>query len=134
MGFQFGVVSNNNLRGVHPKLVKLCKLVIAASTVDFRIVDGIRSLAEEKVNYAKGASQTMNSLHLIRKDGYGHAIDFALWRGGDIRWTPISDYQIIGKLFQAMGKANGIPIIWGGTWKTLKDYGHIELDRKVFPI
>ena len=132
--FKFGKTSLANLNGVHPALVKLAQATIAAATVDFRVIDGMRTLAEEKINLAKGVSQTMNSLHLRRKDGYAHAIDFVALTNGQPDWFHISNFLSIVGTFKEQSKKLKIPIICGADWKSLKDYGHIELDRKVYPI
>lgn len=126
-------ISLNNLVGVHPDLVKLAKAVIGVTAIDFRIVDGLRTMAEEKINKAKGASQTLNSMHLKRKDGWGHAVDFVVLTNGQPDWFHIPAFQKIGAVFKKQAQTIGVPIVWGGDWKTLKDFGHIELDRNVYP-
>jgi peptidoglycan L-alanyl-D-glutamate endopeptidase CwlK len=127
MTYKFSQVSLDNLKGVHPALVMLCQNVIGISQIDFRVVDGLRTLAQQKVNIAKGVSQTLNSLHLKQKDGYGHAIDFVVWRGGP-DWFAIKDFKIIGSLFKQQAKIQKLNLTYGGDWKTLKDYGHIQLN------
>ncbi len=134
MTFQFGAISRRNLAGVHPDLVKLAKAVIAASPVDFQVVDGVRTLAEQKANLKKGVSQTLRSLHLPQKDGFSHAIDFAVMTGGSLDWYNIAKYMRVVATFKACAKDLGVPVRCGADWKTLKDYGHIELDRKAYPV
>lgn len=130
--FSFGSVSLGNLKGVHPDLVELATRVIAISPIDFRVVDGLRTLAEEKKFKAKGASQTLNSMHLKQKDGFSHAIDFAVWYNGAVNFLRIDDFKTIGHIFETISPILHIPIAWGGDWHSLKDYGHIELDRRYY--
>jgi hypothetical protein len=62
-----------NLTEVHPKLQKLFSKVI--QLWDNSVLDGARTIEEQKKNVASGVSQTMNSLHLRQEDGYSHAVD-----------------------------------------------------------
>lgn len=49
------------------------------------------------------------------------AIDFAvILPGGKVSWDP-REYEPVGVLADQRG------LIWGGRWKTLKDYPHIEV-------
>lgn len=128
MAFSWGTTSLYNLKGIHPDLRKVCDRALELSTKDFRVLDGLRTVAEQKENVKKGVSQTMNSRHLT-----GHAIDFGVLKSGGIDWFDISGFTLVGSAFKAAAKELGIPIIWGGDWRSLKDYGHIELDRKRYP-
>lgn len=125
--FKLSQRSENNLKGVHPDLVKLVRATLANSPYDFGITEGLRSLEQQKANVAKGASQTMNSRHLT-----GHAIDFVVYLGKDITWD-WKYYQAVSAAFKEQAKKLGIPIVWGGDWKTLKDGPHIELARSTYP-
>lgn len=124
--FRFSQRSENNLKGVHPDLVKLVRATLANAPYDFGITEGLRSKEQQAKNVAAGASQTMNSRHLT-----GHAIDFVVYLGKDITWE-WKYYQVVAAAFKAEAKKLGIAIVWGGDWTTLKDGPHIELDRKVY--
>jgi peptidoglycan L-alanyl-D-glutamate endopeptidase CwlK len=127
--------SIGHLVGVHPRLTALVERVAAQTPVDFVVVQGVRTLAAEREAVATGHSETMNSLHLVRKDGFGHAIDFAvLGANGQINWGAIPQYTMIGSLFKTLGVQLATEVVWGGDWHSFKDWGHIELDRKFFPI
>lgn len=127
MSFQFGERSEMNLKGVNLDLIALCRHALLLSAVDFGIIDGLRTLAEEEQHVADGKSQTMNSRHLT-----GHAVDVMAYLGGQGSWDPPL-YAQINEAFRSASAALGIPYIYGGDWKTLKDYGHFELDRKYYP-
>lgn len=122
------------LAGVHPDLVKV--VLAASEDVDFRVTEGARTVARQRQLVAAGASQTMNSNHLPRPtEAHGmkaHAVDVAALVGGQVRWDwPL--YHAIAAAMKAKAKALGIPIVWGGDWKTFKDGPHFELDRKHYP-
>ena len=124
--FILGTVSKNNLKGVHPDLVKVVERAISLSTIDFRVIEGIRSKQRQIELVNKGASKTLNSRHIT-----GHAMDVVALIGGDVRWDwPL--YDKIAKAFKQAAKELNIPIVWGGDWKTFKDGPHFELDRNVY--
>ncbi|MBR8317288.1 M15 family metallopeptidase [Burkholderia dolosa] len=72
---------------------------------------------------AEGKSQTMNSRHLS-----GDAIDVVAYVDGAIPWE-WRYYEQIATAFKRASAESGIPIMWGGNWKTLKDGVHFELAR-----
>ena len=128
MSFKFGKTSLYNLKGIHPDLRHLADRALALSTEDFRVVDGLRTVAEQRANVKKGVSKTMRSRHLT-----GHAIDFAaLYPSGDIDWNTISKYRTIGGAFKKAARELGVTSEWGGDW-TWKDWGHVQLDWKAYP-
>lgn len=130
--FKFSGRSLGHLHGVHPDLVRLAKRALELSTVDFGIVQGLRTAAEQKENVAAGKSQTMRSRHLT-----GHAIDVgAFVEGRYVNGDTPQEYRLyeqIADAFRAAGAELKIPFIWGGSWKTLKDGGHFELCRERYP-
>jgi len=130
--YQFGTKSEAQFKGVHPDLVAVCRRALQLSPVDFMILQGLRTVAEQEKNVAKGASQTMRSRHLT-----GHAIDFGAHVGGKyINGDTPDEYRYYEQIAAAFKKAAlelGILIVWGGDWKSLKDGGHIELDRRKYP-
>lgn len=124
--FVLGSVSKNNLKGVHPDLVKVVERAISLTTVDFRVIEGLRSKQRQVELVNKGASKTLNSRHIT-----GHAVDVAALVGGAIRWDwPL--YDKIAKAFKQASKELNIPIVWGGDWETFKDGPHFELDRSIY--
>jgi peptidoglycan L-alanyl-D-glutamate endopeptidase CwlK len=130
--YKFGERSEKNLQGVHPDLVAVCRRAIEITRIDFGILDGLRTEAEQAHNLATGASKTQHSRHLT-----GHAIDFGvyvegIYVNGD---TPAEYkfYERVADAFKAAALELGVLIVWGGDWKSFKDGGHIELDRRKYP-
>jgi len=127
MTFSLSTRSVERLRGVHPDLIKVVKLAITLTEVDFGVTEGIRTRERQRELVAKGASKTMNSRHIT-----GHAVDLAAYLGTEVRW----DWPLYHKIADAMKRAAnalGVPIVWGGDWRTFKDGPHFELDRSVYP-
>ncbi len=85
--YVLGTVSKNNLKGVHPDLVKVVEKAITLTEIDFRVIDGLSFFKTRQIELVnKGASKTLNSRHIT-----GHAVDVvALLIGGDVRWDSAS--------------------------------------------
>lgn len=125
-GFTWSIRSLEEMSDIHPDLRKLCDKALRLSKHDFIIIDGRRTLAEQRKHFNNGASKTMKSRHL-----HGFAVDFVPLIGGKIRWEPVY-FKPIGLAFDKASKQLRIPIVWGGNWRW-KDWGHIELDKKKYP-
>ncbi|HRC26817.1 MAG TPA: M15 family metallopeptidase [Alphaproteobacteria bacterium] len=127
MTFLFSKRSLKNLEGVHHDLVQVAHMALSMSPIDFVIIDGVRTIEEQRILVAKGKSKTMDSRHLT-----GHAIDIAAWMNGAISW----DYGLYEKITDAFDMAAGrlkTPIVCGIDWPSFVDAGHIELDRRRYP-
>ena len=127
MTYKLSKRSLSRLDGVHKDLVQVVKLAIELTEVDFGVTEGVRTIERQRELFAKGASKTMNSRHLT-----GHAVDLVAYVGSEVRW----DWPLYHKIADAMKRAAnslGVPIVWGGDWKSFKDGPHFELDRKVYP-
>ena len=115
MTFKLSQRSKNNLKGVHPKLVRATELALTYSDVDFGVTCGLRTQTEQELLVAAGKSQTMKSKHLRQADGYSHAVDLVAYIGGSVCW----ELNVYDNLADAMKKAArevGLSIRWGGSW------------------
>ena len=127
MSIILGQRSLSRLEGVHPDLVRVVKKAAALSSLDFTVLEGLRTVARQKQLVAAGASKTMNSRHLT-----GHAVDLAVMIGGTVRWDwPL--YHQLAAVVKAAAKAENVPITWGGDFRTFKDGPHWELSWKAYP-
>lgn len=125
--FTLSKKSLQRLDGVHPDLVAVVKQAIEISTVDFAILEGVRTPERQKELMEAGASKTLNSRHIT-----GHAVDLGAFVCGEVRW----DWPLYTQIASAMKQAAadlGIPITWGGDWKSFKDGPHFELSKKEYP-
>ena len=123
------------LKGVHPDLVRVvlrCADDWKDADTGFIVTCGVRTLAEQKVLVAKGASKTLRSRHIPAANGYAHAVDLAATIDGRVRWDwPL--YDRLAKAMKAAAKAEKVPLEWGGDWKTFKDGPHYQLPWKSYP-
>lgn len=123
MTFRFSKRSKSHLTEVHPDLQRLAQRALSISSIDFMVIDGIRTLEEQKRHVKSGASKTLKSRHL-----HGFAIDFVAIVGGKIRWEPVY-YGPIRDAFKAAAKELGIALGPDISW----DPGHIELSKRRYP-
>lgn len=127
MSIVLGARSLARLEGVHPDLVRVVKKAAAISDLDFTVLEGLRTIERQKVLFAQKATKTMNSRHLN-----GHAVDLAPFVGGQVSWDwPL--YHRLAKVVKEAAKLEGVPISWGGDWRTFKDGPHWELPWKEYP-
>jgi peptidoglycan L-alanyl-D-glutamate endopeptidase CwlK len=125
---KLNLASEKKLVGVKPEMVKLVRRAAELSKQPFMVVQGNRTLAQQKAIYAQGRTKpgpivtwTLKSSHIG-----GRAIDYAALVGGKISWNP-KHYPAIAKAFKQAAKELKTPIVWGGDWKKTKDWGHIQL-------
>ena len=127
---KFGRTSMERLEGVHPLLVDLAFEVV--TVMDCSVISGVRSLTTQQQYVATGASKTMNSMHLIQGDGYGHAIDLAPY---PIDWDKLRSFDVLAGVLLGIAAKMNIKIRWGGDWsqdmdvydQTFNDVGHFEI-------
>lgn len=127
MSFKFGKRSQDKLLGVHPDLIAVMDRAIELTEIDFAITEGVRTEERQKALVAAGASTTMKSRHLT-----GHAVDVAAFVGKELRW----DWPLYGKIAEvvkAAAKEVGVPVEWGGDWKSFPDGPHFQLPWRTHP-
>ena len=113
--FKLSNRSLEKLEGVNPVLVDTVKRAIQLSKVDFGVIYGVRSLAEQEKLYKAGRSQTMKSRHLIQEDGTSHAVDLMAYDGSNPSWDIVM-YDDIADAMKAAAKETGAKICWGASW------------------
>lgn len=127
MSFSLSPRSKLSLSRAHPDLRRVIERAIEITEIDFVVTEVIRTSAKQKQLFAAGASKTMRSRHLT-----GHAADVAALVGGKVRW----DWPLYAKIAQAVKQAAaelGVPIEWGGDWKSFKDGPHFQLPWREYP-
>lgn len=125
--FKLGPVSLSRLNGVHPDLVKVVQRAIEISTLDFTVLEGLRTLERQKALVEAGSSQTLKSRHLT-----GHAVDLGAWVDNQLDWSWPLYARIAGAMKMAAKELN-VPIEWGGDWVHFRDGPHFQLPWESYP-
>lgn len=127
--------STARLKGVHPDLIRGMTRALQLAPFPFRVIDGLRTVARQKELVRIGASKTMRSRHLT-----GHAVDIVplvdLDRDGKLETDELFNWPLINKLAPVVKQAfaaEGLPIEWGGDWRSFKDGPHWQLPWKAYP-
>lgn len=129
----FGNRSLENMRGVHPDLIKVLYEVI--KLFDFSVLEGMRSFKRQERLVASGASRTLRSKHLTQPDGYSHAIDVVPY---PVDWKDSQRFAYLAGLIIGVAKQMDVNIIWGHDWDgdgdfkehAFKDSPHFQLEIK----
>lgn len=119
--------SLRHLQGVHPDLVKVVMRAAEITEQPFLLTDGVRTLAEQRRFVQKGVSKTMNSRHLT-----GHAVDVVAMVGRRVSWE-LPLYYVIADAMKQAAEELGIPIEWGGDWRSIVDGPHFQLPWNAYP-
>jgi peptidoglycan L-alanyl-D-glutamate endopeptidase CwlK len=117
---KFNATSIRRMSGVDPRLVAVMKA--AREVVPFEITEGLRTRARQVYLVRTGKSRTMNSYHLR-----GKAVDVVAMPGGKVSWS-LADYRAINTAVQKAAKAAGVTVTWGGSWKSIVDGPHFQIE------
>lgn len=133
--FALGATSKAELEPVRPELRRCVELAIGYSRLDFRVNQGLRTVAAQKAAVAAGNSRTMKSKHLRQDDGFVWAVDLALLEDidqdgdEDVSWR-FDGYAAIAFAMDRAATELGLAghIRWGCAWdRVLSDFGGSEL-------
>ena len=139
----FYVKSLPKLDGVHPDLVRVILRAAEFYAGDYLATEGARSPERQKALRDAGASQTLRSRHVPASNacGLSCAVDLAVWLdldedgnvdNGEIRWDwPL--YKVLADAVEEAARVEGVPIEWGGDWKSFKDGPHFQLPWSKYP-
>jgi len=115
--FVLGKKSLDTLVGVDPKLVSVVKRAIQLTQVDFRVNEGVRTIARQKQLLKEGKTQTLKSKHIE-----GKAVDLVALVDNKVNWDASYYIQIAEAVRLAAIELN-IPVRWGGCWLSdLRNY------------
>ena len=114
MTFKLSANSMSKMTGIKNELHTIVCEAIRHTKVDFGVYYGLRTLAEQKELYEKGASQTMRSKHLT-----GDAVDLMAYVQVDGKsrasWE-LNLYDDIADAMKQAAKNNNVKLGWGAAW------------------
>lgn len=96
-----------------------------ANGIEVIITSGLRTFDEQDKLYAQGRTSPGNVVTKAKAGqsahNYGKAVDFCVLHDGKCAWNaPRSEWEAVGKI------AEGLGLIWGGSWINFQDLPHIE--------
>lgn len=153
MKFKFSKTSRKRLHGVHPDLIRVLSMAIEHEDCpyDFGIAwyGGLRTIEmqEELYSYGRTTEQlrkkgiqdvegkpekkkvtwTLKSNHMIKADGFGHAVDLNVYDENGLTWKH-EVYESVVRHIISIGEKLNVDIEWGyDLWN--KDAPHIQLKQ-----
>lgn len=127
--------SLDNLKGVHPDLVKVVRRAHLLCAVDFTVIEGLRTRERQMAIYGQGrtveevkraglnpslakpklkkVTWTLISNHFPNADGLGEAVDLAHIVGTIVYWE---HGHIIAEAMLEAARQEGVAIRWGKDW------------------
>lgn len=121
MTFSLSQKSLDKMQGVDSRLIQVVKRAIEITTVDFKVLEGLRTPERQQELLKQKVTQTLKSKHLG-----GLAVDLGALKGADVSWDKSLYFEIAKAMKQASKELN-IPIRWGGDFKSFFDGPHFEL-------
>lgn len=126
--YNFGAQSVRNMRGLDKDLQKVLFATLDLGVMDFSVISGLRTQAEQDELYAIGRTKpgekvtwTRNSRHLT-----GEAVDIAPY---PIDWKDEQRFAFLAGLMMGQAARLGVDLEWGyHLWG--KDMPHFQLGRK----
>lgn len=110
MAFKLSKRSLARLEGVDERMVRVVKTAISVSTIDFGVIQGLRTIEEQRELVAKGASQTMKSKHID-----GLAVDLMAYVGSRGSWE-LTLYDNLADAMKIAAEEEDVQIRWGAAW------------------
>lgn len=110
MAFKLSKRSLARLEGVDERMVRVVKSAISVSTVDFGVIQGLRTIEEQRELVAKGASQTMKSKHID-----GLAVDLMAYIGSRGSWE-LTLYDNLADAMKIAAEEEDVQVRWGAAW------------------
>ena len=131
--FALSARSIERLKGVDSKLVSVVKRAIELTSVDFMVVEGVRTREQCAINYGKGrsiaecaakgvpakyanpsaAKVTWLNNPYASKHVTGHAVDLL---PAPYDWKATGPFDAVAKAMKAAAKELGVVVRWGADW------------------
>lgn len=124
---RFSRKSIDRLKTCRPELQRLMNramdtLAEAIPGEDMTILEGRRSIEQQRENVRKGVSKTLHSRHC---DNPSRAVDVAPF---PVDWKNLDRFELLALHIKRCAKELGIKVEWGGDWKTFADMPHWQVD------
>lgn len=140
-------LSNRSLQrlyGVDNGLVRVVKRAIELTTQDFMVTEGLRTREQCCINYGKGRTEQQCTLKGVPAKYAQPAVSKVTWLNNPfaskhvtgkaidlvpypVDWNDLHKFHTIALAMKQAASELNVKIVWGGDWKTNKDYPHFEV-------
>ena len=110
MAYKLSTRSQEKLVGIDSELKEVVCLAIKYTKIDFGVIEGVRTVAQQKALVESGASQTMDSKHLK-----GRAVDLMAYVNGRGCWE-LNVYDDIADAMKRAAIEIDVAVRWGAAW------------------
>lgn len=127
---KFSKTSLERLNTCHEDIIKVCTELI--KQYDFSVICGHRSQEEQDKAFKEGNSKLRypHSKHNTKPSLAADLVPYPLnWDNIDRFKEMWIRFDTLAKYLKECGEIKS-DFIWGGSWKSLKDYPHIEIKEK----
>lgn len=111
MSFKLSTRSLTKLQGVDERLIAVVRRAIEITTVDFGVVDGVRTPKQQMEYFKKGVSQ----ISVGGKHVEGKAVDLMAYVGARGSWE-LNLYDNIADAMKQAAIENNVAVRWGAAW------------------
>ena len=111
MSFKLSTRSLTKLQGVDERLIAVVRRAIEITTVDFGVVDGVRTPKQQMEYFKKGMSQ----ISVGGKHVEGKAVDLMAYVGARGSWE-LNLYDNIADAMKQAAIENNVAVRWGAAW------------------
>ncbi|WP_100123765.1 M15 family metallopeptidase [Snodgrassella alvi] len=142
--YKLSIRSLQRLYGVDVSLVRVVKRAIEITSQDFMVTEGLRTYEQCCINYGKGRTALQCSVKGVpakyaqpglskvtwlnnpfaSKHATGKAIDLVPY---PVDWNDLKKFHMIAVAMKQAATELKVKIVWGGDWKSSKDYPHFEV-------
>ena len=134
MTYKLSSTSKQRLAGVNPVLIGVINRALTITTVDFGIPrdGGLRTAQRQNELYQQGRTEPGSIITTL--DGYvkksnhqtGNAFDVFAYVDGKASWDE-AHLTAVATAILASASQLGVPMRWGGHFKSFKDLPHFEV-------
>jgi peptidoglycan L-alanyl-D-glutamate endopeptidase CwlK len=121
------------MQGVHPELVAVMHRALETSPIDFAVVSGKRTAAEQEELVRQGFSECSANAGCRSKHLDGLALDVAPVFNGDIELRDHAKFRELAPHIKAAAEELGVPVRWLGDVPELADLFHWETKGFALP-
>lgn len=124
---KYGTTSKSRLSTCDKRLQKIFNEAI--KYIDITIVEGHRGRERQDKAFREEKSNA-EWPHSKHNTNPSLAVDVAPYDSFHrrINWNDIEGFMVLSDIIKGIAKRKRIKIVWGGDFKSLKDYGHFELN------